>query len=220
MIITLSHLKGGAGASTSTIMLGHLLQGTVLDLDLQGTSTRALRAGPGGPHSAYAGIKENDLVGHAVPGIHGGDLVPSDFRLSRLAAADLDHLVDLVAGLAVTATDIIIDTAGSADNLAIAAAKAADVVIVPTQLGDTDIPVAIFWIRELQSRHGVDPVVLATRVSSRLQDNDIGIQALQNTGARVLETIVPDRAEFRRIASTRPGKLIRETSAAIMKEIA
>lgn len=116
---------------------------------------------------------------------------------------------------------LLIDTQGSSDSVTIGAAMAADVVLIPMQLADSDLHSAAEWIRTLQKNEVPGRIlILPSRVDTRLGDNQKRIDAVRSLGVEVMDVVVPQQKRYSRLITTRKlDEAMESTARGILEAI-
>jgi chromosome partitioning protein len=175
--------KGGAGKSTSAVMLATELAG-------QGASVTIIDADPNRPVSRWA-----NRPGRPV-------------NLTVVADVTEDTILDQVDQASVKAAFVIVDLEGTASLMVGYAISRADLVIVPTQgslLDATEAVKAIRLVRNMEKTAGktIPTAILFTRTSAAIRPRSL--QAIETefaqSGVTVLETQMHERDAFRAIFS-------------------
>jgi chromosome partitioning protein len=175
--------KGGAGKSTSAVMLATELAG-------QGASVTIIDADPNRPVSRWA-----NRPGRPV-------------NLTVVADVTEDTILDQVDQASVKAAFVIVDLEGTASLMVGYAISRADLVIVPTQgslLDATEAVKAIRLVRNMEKTAGktIPTAILFTRTSAAIRPRSL--QAIEaefaQSGVTVLETQMHERDAFRAIFS-------------------
>ncbi len=175
--------KGGAGKSTSAVVLATELAG-------RGATVAIIDADPNKPVSRWAGR----------PG--------KPETLTVVANATEDSILDQIDQAARQAAFVIVDLEGTASLMVGYAISRADLVIVPTQgslLDATEAVKAIRLVRNMEKTAGktIPTAVLFTRTSAAIRPRSL--QAIEsefaNSGVRVLGTQMHERDAFRAIFS-------------------
>jgi chromosome partitioning protein len=175
--------KGGAGKSTSAVVLATELAG-------QGASVVIVDADPNRPVSRWA---------HR-PG--------KPASLTVIADVTEDAILDRIDQAARQATFVIVDLEGTASLMVGYAISRADLVVIPTQgslLDATEAVKAIRLVRNMEKTVGktIPTAILFTRTSAAIRPRSLqAIEAeLAQSGVRVLETQMHERDAFRAIFS-------------------
>jgi chromosome partitioning protein len=175
--------KGGAGKSTSAVVLATELAG-------QGATVAVVDADPNKPVSRWA----------ARPG--------KPASLNVVADVTEDAILDQIDQAALRAAFVVVDLEGTASLMVGYAISRADLVIVPTQgslLDATEAVKAIRLIRNMEKTAGraIPAAILFTRTSAAIRPRSL--QAIEaefaQSGVRVLETQMHERDAFRVIFS-------------------
>ncbi len=175
--------KGGAGKSTSAVVLATELAG-------RGATVAIIDADPNKPVSRWAGR----------PG--------KPETLTVVANATEDSILDQIDQAARQAAFVIVDLEGTASLMVGYAISRADLVIVPTQGSLLDATEAVKAIRLDRNREKtagktIPTAVLFTRTSAAIRPRSL--QAIEaefaNSGVRVLGTQMHERDAFRAIFS-------------------
>ncbi len=175
--------KGGAGKSTSAVVLATELAG-------RGATVAIIDADPNKPVSRWAGR----------PG--------KPETLTVVANVTEDSILDQIDQAARQAAFVIVDLEGTASLMVGYAISRADLVIVPTQgslLDAAEAVKAIRLIRNMEKTAGktIPTAILFTRTSAAIRPRSL--QAIEaefaNSGVRVLETQMHERDAFRAIFS-------------------
>jgi chromosome partitioning protein len=175
--------KGGAGKSTSAVVLATELAG-------RGATVAIIDADPNKPVSRWA----------TRPG--------KPESLTVVARATEDSILDEIDQAARQAAFVIVDLEGTASLMVGYAISRADLVIVPTQgslLDATEAVKAIRLIRNMEKTTGktIPAAILFTRTSAAIRPRSL--QAIEtefaNSGVRSLETQMHERDAFRAIFS-------------------
>ncbi len=173
--------KGGAGKSTSAVVLATELAG-------RGATVAIVDADPNKPVSRWA----------TRPG--------KPESLTVVADVSEDSILDQIDQAARQAAFVIVDLEGTASLMVGYAISRADLVIVPTQgslLDATEAVKAIRLIRNIEKSAGktIPTAILFTRTSAAIRPRSL--QAIEvefaNSGVRVLETQMHERDAFRAI---------------------
>ena len=173
--------KGGAGKSTSAVILATELAG-------QGGTVAIIDADPNKPVSRWA----------KRPG------KPSS--LTVVAEVTEDTILDQIDQASRQAAFVIVDLEGTASLMVGYAISRADLVIIPTQgslLDATEAVKAIRLVRNMEKSAGktIPTVILLTRTSVAIRPRSLqAIEAeLATSGVRVLDTQMHERDAFRAI---------------------
>jgi chromosome partitioning protein len=175
--------KGGAGKSTSAVILATELAG-------QGASVTIIDADPNRPVSRWA----------KRPG--------KPTRLTVIADVTEDTILDQVDQASRQTAFVIVDLEGTASLMVGYAISRADLVIVPTQgslLDATEAVKAIRLVRNMEKTAGktIPTAILFTRTSAAIRPRSL--QAVEaefaQSGVTVLETQMHERDAFRAIFS-------------------
>jgi chromosome partitioning protein len=175
--------KGGAGKSTSAVVLATELAG-------RGAAVAIVDADPNKPVSRWA----------TRPG--------KPESLTVVADVSEDSILDQIDQAARQAAFVIVDLEGTASLMVGYAISRADLVIVPTQgslLDATEAVKAIRLIRNMEKTAGktIPAAILFTRTSAAIRPRSL--QAIEaefaQSGVRVLETQMHERNAFRAIFS-------------------
>lgn len=173
--------KGGAGKSTSAVILATELAG-------KGVDVTVIDADPNKPVSRWA----------KRPGKPDNLTVVSDVTE--------DTIMDRIEEAAARSTFVIVDNEGTASLTVGMAISRADLVIIPTQGSHLDAAEAVRAVRlvvnmEKQSRRTIPAAVLFTRTSAAIRPRTLkAIEAeFAESGIRVLETQINERDAFRAI---------------------
>jgi chromosome partitioning protein len=175
--------KGGAGKSTSAVVLATELAG-------QGGSVAIIDADPNRPVTRWA----------TRPG--------KPASLTVVGDVSEDAILDRIDQVARSATFVIVDLEGTASLMVGYAISRADLVIVPTQgslLDAAEAVKAIRLVRNMEKTAGkaIPTAILVTRTSAAIRPRSLqAIEAeLMQSGVRVLETQLHERDAFRAIFS-------------------
>ncbi len=175
--------KGGAGKSTSAVVLATELAG-------RGATVAIIDADPNKPVSRWA----------TRPG--------KPESLTVVADVSEDSILDQIDQAARQAAFVVVDLEGTASLMVGYAISRADLVIIPTQgslLDATEAVRAIRLIRNIEKSAGktIPTAILFTRTSAAIRPRSL--QAIEtefaNSGVRVLETQMHERDAFRAIFS-------------------
>jgi chromosome partitioning protein len=175
--------KGGAGKSTSAVVLATELAG-------QGASVTIIDADPNRPVSRWA----------SRPGR------PSS--LTVIADVTEDAILDRIDQASRQAAFVIVDLEGTASLMVGYAISRADLVVIPTQgslLDAAEAVKAIRLVRNMEKTAGktIPTAILFTRTSAAIRPRSL--QAIEvelaQSGVRVLETQMHERDAFRAIFS-------------------
>jgi chromosome partitioning protein len=175
--------KGGAGKSTSAVVLATELAG-------QGASVTIIDADPNRPVSRWANR----------PG------KPSS--LTVIADVTEDAILDRIDHASRQAAFVIVDLEGTASLMVGYAISRADLVVIPTQgslLDAAEAVKAIRLVRNMEKTAGktIPTAILFTRTSAAIRPRSL--QAIEvelaQSGVRVLETQMHERDAFRAIFS-------------------
>jgi chromosome partitioning protein len=175
--------KGGAGKSTSAVVLATELAG-------QGAMVAIIDADPNRPLSRWANR----------PG--------KPASLAVVADVTEDSVLDRIDQASTEAAFVVVDLEGTASLMVGYAISRADLVIVPTQgslLDATEAVKAIRLVRNMEKTAGktIPTAVLFTRTSAAIRPRSL--QAIEaefaKSGVRVLETQMHERDAFRAIFS-------------------
>jgi chromosome partitioning protein len=175
--------KGGAGKSTSAVILATELAG-------QGATVAIVDADPNKPVSRWA----------SRPG--------KPMNLAVVADVTEDAILDQIDQASLEAAFVIVDLEGTASLMVGYAISRADLVVVPTQgslLDATEAVKAIRLIRNMEKTAGraIPAAILFTRTSAAIRPRSL--QAIEtefaHSGVRVLETQMHERDAFRAIFS-------------------
>jgi chromosome partitioning protein len=181
--IVFASSKGGAGKSTSSVVLATELAG-------QGASVTIIDADPNRPVSRWANR----------PGR------PSS--LTVVADVTEDAILDRIDQASRQAAFVIVDLEGTASLMVGYAISRADLVVIPTQgslLDATEAVKAIRLVRNMEKTAGktIPIAILFTRTSAAIRPRSL--QAIEaefaQSGVRVLETQMHERDAFRAIFS-------------------
>ena len=175
--------KGGAGKSTSAVVLATELAG-------QGASVAIIDADPNKPVSRWANR----------PG--------KPASLTVVADVTEDAILDRIDQASRQAAFVIVDLEGTASLMVGYAISRADLVVIPTQgslLDATEAVKAIRLVRNMEKTAGktIPTAILFTRTSAAIRPRSLqAIEAeLAQSGVRVLETQMHERDAFRAIFS-------------------
>ena len=175
--------KGGAGKSTSAVVLATELAG-------RGATVAIIDADPNKPVCRWA----------TRPG--------KPESLTVVADVSEDSIIDQIDQAARQAAFVVVDLEGTASLMVGYAISRADLVIIPTQgslLDATEAVKAIRLIRNIEKSAGktIPTAILFTRTSAAIRPRSL--QAIEtefaNSGVRVLETQMHERDAFRAIFS-------------------
>jgi len=175
--------KGGAGKSTSAVVLATELAG-------QGATVAIIDADPNKPVSRWANR----------PG--------RPASLTVVVDATEDSILDEIDRASLKAAFVIVDLEGTASLMVGYAISRADLVIIPTQgslLDASEAVKAIRLIRNMEKTAGraIPAAILFTRTSAAIRPRSL--QAIEaefaSSGVRVLETQMHERDAFRAIFS-------------------
>ena len=175
--------KGGAGKSTSAVVLATELAG-------QGAAVAIIDADPNKPVSRWANR----------PG--------RPASLTVVVDATEDSILDEIDRASLKAAFVIVDLEGTASLMVGYAISRADLVIIPTQgslLDASEAVKAIRLIRNMEKTAGraIPAAILFTRTSAAIRPRSL--QAIEaefaSSGVRVLETQMHERDAFRAIFS-------------------
>ena len=175
--------KGGAGKSTSAVVLATELAG-------QGASVAIIDADPNRPVSRWANR----------PG--------KPASLTVVADVTEDAILDRIDQASRQAAFVIVDLEGTASLMVGYAISRADLVVIPTQgslLDATEAVKAIRLVRNMEKTAGktIPTAILFTRTSAAIRPRSL--QAIEvelaQSGVRVLETQMHERDAFRAIFS-------------------
>ncbi len=173
--------KGGAGKSTSAVVLATELAG-------RGATVAVIDADPNRPVSRWA----------TRPG--------KPESLTVVAGVTEDSVLDEIDAATRRAAFVVVDLEGTASLMVGYAISRADLVIVPTQgslLDATEAVKAIRLIRNMEKTAGkmIPTAILFTRTSAAIRPRSL--QAIETefaqSGVRVLETQMHERDAFRAI---------------------
>jgi chromosome partitioning protein len=177
--IVFASSKGGAGKSTSSVVLATELAG-------QGASVTIIDADPNKPVSRWANR----------PGR------PSS--LTVVADVTEDAILDRIDQASRQAAFVIVDLEGTASLMVGYAISRADLVVIPTQgslLDATEAVKAIRLVRNMEKTAGktIPTAILFTRTSAAIRPRSL--QAIEvelaQSGVRVLETQMHERDAFK-----------------------
>ena len=173
--------KGGAGKSTSAVILATELAGkgagvTIIDADPNKPVSRwAKRPGKPGSLSVITDVTEDSIM----------DQIEQASRQSAFVIVDLEGTASLMIGYAISR---------------------ADLVIIPTQgsqLDATEAVKAIKLVRNMEKTAGkaIPAAILFTRTSAAIRPRSLqAIEAeFSNSGVKVLDTQMHERDAFRAI---------------------
>jgi chromosome partitioning protein len=174
--------KGGAGKTTSALLLGlqlsKLYRVTIIDADPNHPVTRWAKGG-----------KSPETV-----------VVVSD--------ADEDNIIERIEEAAATTPFVIVDLEGTASKIVLLAVSQADFVIIPTQGSELDANEASRAIRvvrqhEKMTRRMMPYAVLMTRTNSQIRTRNLShIQrGLIDAGIPVFQTELNEREAFKSVFS-------------------
>jgi chromosome partitioning protein len=175
--------KGGAGKSTSAVVLATELAG-------QGASVTIIDADPNRPVSRWANR----------PG--------KPTTLTVIADVTEDAILDRIDQASRQAAFVIVDLEGTASLMVGYAISRADLVVIPTQgslLDAAEAVKAIRLVRNMEKTAGktIPTAILFTRTSAAIRPRSL--QAIEvelaQSGVRVLETQMHERDAFRAIFS-------------------
>jgi chromosome partitioning protein len=175
--------KGGAGKSTSAVVLATELAG-------QGASVTIIDADPNRPVSRWANRPRK----------------PSS--LTVIADVTEDAVLDRIDEASRQVAFVVVDLEGTASLMVGYAISRADLVIIPTQgslLDATEAVKAIRLVRNMEKTAGktIPTAILFTRTSAAIRPRSL--QAIEielaQSGVRVLETQMHERDAFRAIFS-------------------
>ena len=181
--IVFASSKGGAGKSTSAVILATELAG-------QGASVTIIDADPNRPVSRWSGR----------PG--------RPTSLAVVADVTEDTILDQIDQACRQTTFVVVDLEGTASLMVGYAISRADLVVVPTQgslLDATEAVKAIRLIRNMEKTAGraIPAAILFTRTSAAIRPRSL--QAIEtefaNSGVRVLNVQIRERDAFRAIFS-------------------
>jgi chromosome partitioning protein len=177
--IVFASSKGGAGKSTSSVVLATELAG-------QGASVTIIDADPNKPVSRWANR----------PG--------KPASLTVIADATEDAILDRIDQASHQAAFVIVDLEGTASLMVGYAISRADLVVIPTQgslLDATEAVKAIRLVRNMEKTAGktIPTAVLFTRTSAAIRPRSL--QAIEaefaQSGVQVLETQMHERDAFK-----------------------
>lgn len=173
--------KGGAGKSTSALILATELAG-------RGAAVTMIDADPNKPISRWAkrpGKPDNLIV---------------------IADVTEDSIIDQIEEAARVSVFVIVDLEGTASLIVGMAMSRADLVIIPTQGSQLDAVEAVKAIRlvanmEKQSRRTIPAAVLFTRTSAAVRPRSLkAIEAeFTGNGIRIMDTQMHERDAFRAV---------------------
>ena len=176
--------KGGAGKSTSAVLLATELAG-------QGAAVTLIDADPNKPLSQWA--KRSGKPD----------------SLTVIADTTEETLIDHIDKAARHSAFVIVDLEGSANRSIVYAVSCADLVIIPTQGSHLDAAESVKTLREVRNvekirKTGPIPaVILFTRTSAAIRPRSL--QAIEtefvNSGISVLKTQINERDAFRALFS-------------------
>jgi chromosome partitioning protein len=176
-VIAFASPKGGAGKTTSALVLA-LLLATIDDVTV-------IDADPNHPIADW---------------MKGGN-APS--RLKCVARVNEENILQRIQEAAEDSTFVIIDLEGTASKIVLYAIAEADFVVVPTQGSPLDAKQASRVIRVVRERKKLTRpyAVLLTRTNPHIRTRSLGhIQkSLIDAGIPVLETELNDREAYRAI---------------------
>ena len=177
--IVFASSKGGAGKSTSAVVLATELAG-------QGATVAIIDADPNKPVSRWSNR----------PG--------RPASLTVVADVTEDAILDRIDQASRQAAFVIVDLEGTASLMVGYAISRADLVIIPTQgslLDATEAVKAIRLVRNMEKTAGktIPTVILFTRTSAAIRPRSLqAIEAeLAQSGVRVLETQMHERDAFK-----------------------
>jgi chromosome partitioning protein len=175
--------KGGAGKSTSAVVLATELAG-------QGASVTIIDADPNRPVSRWANRPGKPL------------------SLTVIADVTEDAILDRIDQASRQVAFVIVDLEGTASLMVGYAISRADLVVIPTQgslLDAAEAVKAIRLVRNMEKTAGktIPTAILFTRTSAAIRPRSL--QAIEvelgQSGVRVLETQMHERDAFRAIFS-------------------
>lgn len=184
-IMTFAQVKGGSGKTTAAMC-------TVAELIARGSTVAALDLDPNRPLKAFfAKVPELQQVEVAVP--------DGERRVSAL-----------VKGLASRHDHVVIDLMGAATNDTQVAMALADLVVVPSQMSETDLRCGVETWRQAEeaqeiSGRRIARGVLLTRTSAgaaRPRVEAFLREQYQRAGAHVLRSAFGDRAAWKEMTYT------------------
>ena len=184
-IVTFAQVKGGSGKTTAAMC-------TVAELVARGATVAALDLDPNRPLNAFFGkVPELQHVGVAVP--------DGERRVSAL-----------VRDLASKHDHVVIDLMGAATNDTQVAMALADLVIVPSQMSETDLRCGVETWRQAEEAQDISGRriargVLLTRTAAgaaRPRVEAFLREQYQRIGAHVLRAAFGDRAAWKEMTYT------------------
>lgn len=199
-VITFANPKGGAGKTTSALLLAS-------SLTARGARLTLIDADPERWITQWSGL----------------GLVPDSLQL--VSDVTEDGIVDLIDDAAARAQFVIVDLEGTASLMVANALGMSDLVVVPTQGGSMDARGAAKTIRLLRNqerlaRRSIAHAVLLTRTSAAVASRSLRNvrEQLSAAGIPVFSTPIVERAAFRDIFDY--GGLLRDLPAERVSNLA
>lgn len=167
--------KGGTGKTT-------LAQILLVEFERNGFATAGIDLDPQSSLCGWADLRAGDTPA----------IIPMQAnRLPQTLAAAKENKVKVA----------IIDTAGRAENTAMIAAKAADLVIMPVQPTSTDLATVENTLSIIQLAKSPKHFTLLMRAKSQGSRHLEAIEALTSLGTTVCPTVIGDRVSYQDAAS-------------------
>jgi len=178
-IIVFASSKGGAGKSTSAVLLATTLAEA-------GATTTLIDADPNRPVSKWAKRAE----------------IPA--KMTVIADVREDSILNTIDEAASRAAFVVVDLEGTASMMVGIAVSRADLVIIPMQGSHLDAEegvkvLALVKVQEQVVRHAIPAVVLFTRTSSAIKPRGLTTIAAQieRAGVATLNTQIHEREAYR-----------------------
>lgn len=178
-VIVLANPKGGAGKTTSALLLA-------TELSQKGLTVTIVDADPERWISQWATLPQKPET------------------IEVIGNVSEDTIIDVIDEASSTSQFVIVDLEGTASLMVANAIGLADVVLIPTQGSSMDARGAAKTIRliknqERMSRREINHAVLLTRTSAAVTSRSLkNIKSqLTDAGIRVLNSAIVERAAFR-----------------------
>lgn len=176
--------KGGAGKSTSALVLAEQLARSARVTLIDADPNRPIKAWATGPNTPQ--------------------------RLSVIGDADEENIIDKIEEAAAQTPFVIVDLEGTAAKIVVLAVSQADLVIIPTQGSELDAEQATRALRvvkqqEKMSRRVVPHGILLTRTGAVIRTRTMShiIESYKNANVPVFEIELNEREAFKAMFSFR-----------------